>query len=169
MLQIESCHQALDSYVGTNPTLRRHPSYAPLVDAKNRIDRSRDAMISANLRLVAHVAKKFCNQGMPFMDLLQEGNIGLMKAVEKFEFRRGYKFSTYAFWWIKQAITRAIADKSRTIRIPVHLISKIQQVWRAARELEEKLGRPPEAREIARRIQAPLKTVIEILGDGSSN
>ncbi len=106
---------------------------------------------------------------MPFMDLLQEGNIGLMKAVEKFEHRRGHKFSTYAFWWIKQAITRAIADKSRTIRIPVHLVTKVHQVRRVSRELEKTLGRPPEAREIARQIQAPLKTVIEILGDGSSN
>ena len=169
MLRIEGCHQALGSYVRGNPALRRNPSYTALADAKNRIDRSREAMISANLRLVAHVAKKFCNQGMPYMDLLQEGNIGLMKAVEKFEHRRGHKFSTYAFWWIKQAITRAIADKSRTIRIPVHLVAKVHQVRRASRELEKTLGRPPEAREIARQIQAPLKTVIEILGDGSSN
>ncbi len=115
MLRIETCHQALASYLRGNPSLRRKRSHAAFADAKNRIDRSRDAMISANLRLVAHVAKKFCNQGMPFLDLLQEGNIGLMKAVEKFEYRRGHKFSTYAFWWIKQAIIRAIADKSRTI------------------------------------------------------
>jgi RNA polymerase sigma factor (sigma-70 family) len=168
MLCIEDCHQALGSYVRGNPALRRNSSYTALADAKNRIDRSREAMISANLRLVAHVAKKFCNQGMPYMDLLQEGNIGLMKAVEKFEHRRGHKFST-AFWWIKQAISRAIADKSRTIRIPVHLSTKVHQVRRVSRELEETLGRPPEAREIARQIQAPLKTVIEILGDGSSN
>jgi len=169
MLEIERCHEALTGYVRANPTLRRNPSYRALSDAKNRIDRSRDAMISANLRLVAHVAKKFCKQGMPYMDLLQEGNIGLMKAVEKFEYKRGYKFSTYAFWWIKQAITRAIADKSRTIRIPVHLITKVHQVRRAARELEKKLGRPPEAREIAQRVRVPVKTVAEILGDGSSN
>jgi len=126
-------------------------------------------MINANLRLVAHVAKKFCNQGLSYMDLLQEGNIGLMKAVEKFEHRRGHKFSTYAFWWIKQAMTRAIADKSRTIRIPVHLVEKVRKVRRVSRELEKKLGRPPEPREIARQVQAPLKTVIGILGDGSSN
>ncbi len=169
MLRIETCHQALASYLRGNPSLRRKRSHAALADAKNRMDRSRDAMINANLRLVAHVAKKFCNQGMPFLDLLQEGNIGLMKAVEKFEYRRGHKFSTYAFWWIKQAIIRAIADKSRTIRIPVHLIGKVREVQHASRDLEKKLGRPPGAREIAQRVQVPLKTVVEILGVGSSN
>ena len=121
-------------------------------------------MIEANLRLVAHVAKKFCNQGMPYMDLVQEGNLGLMKAVEKFEHERGYKFSTYAFWWIKQAITRAIADKSRTIRIPVHLLERIRKVRRAARELEETLGREPSAKEIATRIHVSVKAVVDLLG-----
>jgi RNA polymerase primary sigma factor len=169
MQRIETCHQALATYLRGNPSLRRNRHYAALADAKNRVDRSRDALIKANLRLVAHIAKKFCNQGMAFMDLLQEGNIGLMRAVEKFEVGRGNKFSTYAFWWIKQAITRAIADKSRTIRIPVHLIGKVREVQRAARDLEKELGSPPGAREIARRTRVPLKTVIEILGDGSSD
>jgi DNA-directed RNA polymerase sigma subunit (sigma70/sigma32) len=168
MRRIEACHAAVRSYLRGNPSLRRSPAYALLSDAKQRMDRSRDAMINANLRLVAHVAKKFANQGMPFMDLVQEGNIGLMKAVEKFEHRRGHKFSTYAFWWIKQAITRAIADKSRTIRIPVHLMEKVRKVQRASYELEKKLGRPPKAREIAKRVQVPVTTVIEILGVGSS-
>jgi RNA polymerase primary sigma factor len=126
-------------------------------------------MIEANLRLVAHVAKKFCNQGMPYMDLVQEGNLGLMRAVEKFEHERGYKFSTYAFWWIKQAITRAIADKSRTIRIPVHLLERMRKVQRAARELEDALGREPSAREIAAKIQIPLKAVTELLGPGEND
>jgi RNA polymerase sigma factor (sigma-70 family) len=169
MQRIESCHEGLRSYARGNPTLRRNPTYISLADAKNRMDRSRNAMINANLRLVAHVAKKFCKQGMPFMDLVQEGNIGLMKAVEKFEYQRGHKFSTYAFWWIKQAITRAIADKSRTIRIPVHLMEKVRKVQRASRELEKTLGRQPKAGEIAQRIQVPVTTVIEILGVDSNN
>jgi RNA polymerase sigma factor (sigma-70 family) len=164
MQQIESCHELLRSYLKEDPALRRSKAYISIVDAKRRLDRSRDAMIQANLRLVAHVAKKFCNQGLPFMDLVQEGNIGLMKAVEKFEHERGYKFSTYAFWWIKQAITRAIADKSRTIRVPVHLLEKVHKVQRAARELEKELGREPNAQEIADKIQVPLKVVTDILG-----
>jgi RNA polymerase sigma factor (sigma-70 family) len=162
--QIESCHDLLRSYLKEEPALRRNKAYISIVDAKRRLDRSRDAMIQANLRLVAHVAKKFCNQGLPFMDLVQEGNIGLMKAVEKFEHERGYKFSTYAFWWIKQAITRAIADKSRTIRVPVHLLEKVHKVQRASRELEKDLGREPTAQEIADKIQMPLKVVTDILG-----
>jgi len=169
VLRIEGCHQALSSYVRGNPALRRNPSYKALASAKNRIDRSREAMINANLRLVAHVAKKFCNQGLPYMDLLQEGNIGLMKAVEKFEHRRGHKFSTYAFWWIKQAITRAISDKARTIRIPVHLVEKVRKVQRASRELEKDLGRAPTAPEVARKTELPLKAVAEILGSGQAD
>jgi RNA polymerase sigma factor (sigma-70 family) len=162
--QIEDCHDQLRSYLKEAPGLKKNKAYLSIVDAKRRLDRSRDAMIQANLRLVAHVAKKFCNQGLPFMDLVQEGNIGLMKAVEKFEHERGYKFSTYAFWWIKQAITRAIADKSRTIRVPVHLLEKVHKVQRASRELEKELGREPSPQEIADKAQMPLKVVVEILG-----
>ena len=162
--QIEAAYDRLKAQSRESPALGRNSAYRSVLDAKRRLDRSRDAMIEANLRLVAHVAKKFCNQGMPYMDLVQEGNLGLMKAVEKFEHERGYKFSTYAFWWIKQAITRAIADKSRTIRIPVHLLERIRKVRRAARELEETLGREPSAKEIATRIHVSVKAVVDLLG-----
>ena len=164
--QIVVCWDSVQGLARETPALKDHPAFQALTDAKRRLDRSRDAMIEANLRLVAHVAKKFCNQGLPYMDLVQEGNIGLMKAVEKFEHERGYKFSTYAFWWIKQAITRAIADKSRTIRIPVHLLEKVRKVQRVSRELEEELGREPNAQEISEKAQLPVKAVAEILGSG---
>jgi RNA polymerase primary sigma factor len=164
--QIEDCYDRLQSYRRGNPEIKTNKALVSAFDAKRRLDRSRDAMIEANLRLVAHVAKKFGNQGLPYMDLVQEGNIGLMKAVEKFEYARGYKFSTYAFWWIKQAITRAIADKSRTIRIPVHLVEKVRKVQRASAQLEKDLGRQPTAGEIAEKICLPVKAVAEILGSG---
>jgi RNA polymerase sigma factor (sigma-70 family) len=164
MQQIEDCYDGVGRCLQGNPALEKNAAYVAIVDAKRRVNRYRDAMIQANLRLVAHVAKKFTNQGIPFMDLVQEGNIGLMKAVEKFEHERGHKFSTYAFWWIKQAVTRAIADKSRTIRIPVHLAEKVRKVQRASRELEKKLGRRPNTREIAKKTHVPVKTVAEILG-----
>jgi RNA polymerase sigma factor (sigma-70 family) len=165
--QVVTCWESLQGLARETPALRNHPAYKALGAAKRTLDSSRDAMIEANLRLVAHVAKKFCNQGLPYMDLVQEGNIGLMKAVEKFEHERGYKFSTYAFWWIKQAITRAIADKSRTIRIPVHLLEKVRKVQRVSRELEEALGREPNVQEISEKAQLPVKAVAEILGSGN--
>ena len=131
---------------------------------KRHVDHARDALILANLRLVVHIAKKYLNHGISFMDLIQEGNIGLMKAVEKFEYERGNKFSTYAYWWIKQAIERAIADKARIIRIPVHVNEKIKKISRVARELAETLGRKPTAPEIARKLRMPVAKVEEILG-----
>ena len=167
--QIVICWESLQGLVRETPTLEKNAAFQALSHAKRRLDSSRDAMIEANLRLVAHVAKKFCNQGLPYMDLVQEGNIGLMKAVEKFEHERGYKFSTYAFWWIKQAITRAIADKSRTIRIPVHLLEKVRKVQRVSRELEEALGREPNVQEISEKAQLPIKAVAEILGSGNED
>lgn len=131
---------------------------------KRHVDHARDALILANLRLVVHIAKKYLNHGISFMDLIQEGNIGLMKAVEKFEWERGNKFSTYAYWWIKQAIERAIADKARIIRIPVHVNEKIKKIARVARELAETLGRKPTPQEIAKKLRMPVAKVEEILG-----
>jgi RNA polymerase sigma factor (sigma-70 family) len=131
---------------------------------KKHVDHARDALILANLRLVVHIAKKYLNHGISFMDLIQEGNIGLMKAVEKFEYERGNKFSTYAYWWIKQAIERAIADKARIIRIPVHVNEKIKKIARVARELGETLGRKPTPQEIAKKLRMPVVKVEEILG-----
>ena len=131
---------------------------------KRHVDHARDAMILANLRLVVHIAKKYLNHGISFMDLIQEGNIGLMKAVEKFEYERGNKFSTYAYWWIKQAIERAIADKGRVIRIPVHVNEKIKKISRISKELQEQLGRKPTPAEIGRKLSLPVAKVEEILG-----
>jgi RNA polymerase primary sigma factor len=131
---------------------------------KRHVNHARDALILANLRLVVHIAKKYLNHGISFMDLIQEGNIGLMKAVEKFEYERGNKFSTYAYWWIKQAIERAIADKARVIRIPVHVNEKIKKISRISKELAETLGRRPTPAEVARKLRMPVSKVEEILG-----
>ena len=131
--------------------------------ARDVLDRAREEMIRANLRLVVFIAKRYVNQGLSLMDLIQEGNLGLMKAVEKFEYKRGYKFSTYAFWWIKQAMDRAIADKSRIIRIPVHMNEKYKKVSDAVRELTKALGREPSPKEIARKMHMPVPKIKEIL------
>jgi RNA polymerase primary sigma factor len=137
-----------------------------LLRIRNGQQKDREAkreLAEANLRLVVSIAKKYTNRGLHFLDLIQEGNIGLMKAVDKFEYRRGYKFSTYATWWIRQAITRAIADQARTIRIPVHMIETINKLVRTTRQLVQEFGREPTPEEIAERMELPVDKVRKVL------
>jgi RNA polymerase primary sigma factor len=140
------------------PTSKRHKIERLITEGSE----AKELLIAANLRLVVSIAKRYRNRGMAFLDLIQEGNLGLMRAVEKFDYRRGFKFSTYATWWIRQAITRAVADQARTIRIPVHMVETINKVVRAQRQLSQELSREPTVEEIAARVQLPAERVRSI-------
>ena len=155
LLQIE-----IDNFVSPIEIKR---SLQSIVIGEQQTGQAKRELVEANLRLVVSIAKKYTNRGLQFLDLIQEGNIGLMKAVDKFEWRRGYKFSTYATWWIRQAITRAIADQARTIRIPVHMIETINKLIRTSRSLVQELGREPTSEEIARKMDIPVSKVRKVL------
>ena len=160
---IETFLANLVRYSSRNPDVAIASALGEIRAHKGALDDARDGLILANLRFVVHVAKKYANSGLPFMDLIQEGNLGLMRAVEKFDHERGHKFSTYAFWWIKQGVERGIADKLRTIRIPEHMNDAIRQVGLVSRDLSQSLGRTATSGEIATQLRLPVGTVDDAL------
>jgi RNA polymerase primary sigma factor len=145
----------LDNLNGNRNSKKRYALEQTILDGQL----AREHIIKANTRLVVSIAKKYIGRGVPFLDLIQEGNLGLMKAVEKFEYQRGFRFSTYATWWIRQTITRAIADQGRTIRLPVHMNDRIRHLYRISHEMEQALGRPPTSQELAEKMEAAPKKI----------